>query len=98
MSADELRARVCIAPAHPSLAGHFPGDPVVPGVVLLDEVAAALERSGAGALRRLSAVKFLAPLRPGEDAELVLRRDAARVRFRIERAGTPILAGEGETA
>ena len=28
---------------HPSLPGHFPGAPLVPGVVILDEVIAALE-------------------------------------------------------
>ena len=27
---------------HPSLPGHFPGAPLVPGVVILDEVIAAL--------------------------------------------------------
>jgi 3-hydroxymyristoyl/3-hydroxydecanoyl-(acyl carrier protein) dehydratase len=82
---------------HPSLPGHFPGDPIVPGVVLLDRIAAAIERDG-GALRRILSVKFLAPLRPGEQAALTLQRDGARVRFRIERDGVAILGGEGELA
>ncbi len=83
--------------AHPSLAGHFPGDPIVPGVVLLDQVAARLERAGF-ALVKLSAVKFLAPLRPGEEAMLGFAGDATRLRFRIERDGTPILSGESVLA
>jgi 3-hydroxymyristoyl/3-hydroxydecanoyl-(acyl carrier protein) dehydratase len=95
---DSLRERIRIDADHPSLAGHFPGNPVVPGVVLLDCVAAALERQGAGALRRILAVKFLAPLLPAQDAEISATLTGARVRFRIERDGTPILSGEGELA
>lgn len=83
---------------HPSLVGHFPGNPVVPGVVLLDRIASALEQAGAGRLQRIRAVKFLAPLLPEELARMTLIRDGARVRFRIDRAGTPILAGEAELA
>lgn len=55
-----------VAANHPALPGHFPGNPVVPGVVLLDEVVVALEQQlGRGV--RLTAVpnaKFLSPLLP----------------------------------
>jgi 3-hydroxymyristoyl/3-hydroxydecanoyl-(acyl carrier protein) dehydratase len=82
---------------HPALPGHFPGNPIVPGVVLLDRVAAALEKSGAR-FARIGVVKFLTPLKPEENATLTIVRDGARVRFRVDRDGTPILRGEGELA
>jgi|PersoiStandDraft_1058852.scaffolds.fasta_scaffold215981_2 3-hydroxyacyl-[acyl-carrier-protein] dehydratase len=81
---------------HPSLPGHFPGQPVVPGVVLLDRIAAALEGAGAGRFKRIGVVKFLAPLLPEQDAELSATYDGARLSFHVERSGTPILKGEGE--
>ena len=50
---------------HPSLPGHFPGAPLVPGVVILDEVVAALgEWQQNSQLSGLWSVKFLAPLKP----------------------------------
>lgn len=96
MSDETLTAPVYIAPTHPSLAGHFPGRPVVPGVVLLDCVAAELQRVGAGHLRRIRALKFLAPLLPGERAQLTLVRNGEQVRFRIERDGVAILSGDAQ--
>lgn len=67
--------RVTIPADHPAFAGHFPGDPLLPGVVLLacaQEVLLATAQCGpwiaAGAV--LHAVKFLAPVRPGADLEV----------------------------
>jgi len=94
----DISETVRISAQHPSLPGHFPGNPVVPGVVLLDQIASALERAGAGRFARIAAVKFIAPLLPEQDAELHAHCDGARVRFRIERDGAPILSGEGELA
>jgi 3-hydroxyacyl-[acyl-carrier-protein] dehydratase len=94
---DEITEALRVPATHPSLPGHFPGNPIVPGVVLLDRVAAALEKNGAR-LARIGVVKFLTPLKPDEDATLAIARDGMRVTFRIERGGTPILRGEGELA
>jgi len=50
---------------HPSLPGHFPGTPVVPGVVILDEILAALLEWRQGFdLTGVRTVKFLVPLKP----------------------------------
>jgi len=50
---------------HPSLPGHFPGAPLVPGVVILDEVIATLiEWRQESQLTGIRLVKFLAPLQP----------------------------------
>jgi 3-hydroxyacyl-[acyl-carrier-protein] dehydratase len=56
-----------IEPSHPSIAGHFPGRPVVPGVVILDQAIALLERNLPGRhVVILRDVKFLSPVIPGD--------------------------------
>jgi 3-hydroxyacyl-[acyl-carrier-protein] dehydratase len=50
---------------HPSLPGHFPDAPIVPGVVILDEMLAALiEWRKNCQLTNIRTVKFLVPLKP----------------------------------
>jgi len=93
----EISETLRVPSTHPALPGHFPGNPIVPGVVLLDRVAAAIEKSGAR-LARIGVVKFMTPLKPDESATLAIVRDGPRVSFRIDRDGAPILRGEGELA
>jgi 3-hydroxyacyl-[acyl-carrier-protein] dehydratase len=87
---------VIIPADHPAIAGHFPGAPVVPGVMLLDEIVhSARHALGAptGCLT-LPRVKFHAPLRPGE--EFVARLEplgAASFKFTVRSGETLIASG-----
>ena len=57
---------------HPCLAGHFPGQPIVPAVLILDlscELLRQLE-PGLGSLREVRNAKFIRPVRPGETVRL----------------------------
>lgn len=88
--------RFCIPHDHPALAGHFPGHPVVPGVLVLDHVVAAIEaRIGAPLTPlRLPHVKFVSPLYPGEHADILLEQHGDGWRFRVLRDGMPVASGE----
>lgn len=90
-----------IAADHPCLPGHFPGNPLVPGVVILDRVVAALEaRHGLPGALRFPQVKFVQPLRPDETACVALEPlpgDTPRWRFRVERDGALLASGEVAT-
>lgn len=69
---------------HPALPGHFPGNPIVPGVVLLNYVCAAVRREAGENVRcsGFPSVKFLAPLLPGVPFSIELDFSAGnRVRF-----------------
>jgi len=82
-----LVTEACVNPEHPSLAGHFPGNPLVPGLVLLDEVLTAIQqRQPTFVPAILPAVKFLSPLRPGERFSIRLEPLAAGIEagFRFE--------------
>jgi len=89
-----------IDPSHPSLPGHFPGAPVVPGVLVLERVFAAIEAvHGPLGATRLPQVKFVQPLLPGERAEVELadvaiEGEAPRWRFRVLRGDTLVASGE----
>jgi 3-hydroxymyristoyl/3-hydroxydecanoyl-(acyl carrier protein) dehydratase len=90
------RRVLSIGPDHPSLPGHFPGHPVVPGVVMMEEVIETL-RDCLGrdlVITGLPAVKLSSPLRPGETVTVDIEPesdDTAGFICRVE--DRPVAAG-----
>lgn len=85
-----------IGAEHPALVGHFPGAPVVPGVLLLDEMVRAAEAQLAPASVhwRIGSAKFLKPVRPGET--LTLEHESlpnGSLRFFLARGGEAVAQG-----
>jgi 3-hydroxymyristoyl/3-hydroxydecanoyl-(acyl carrier protein) dehydratase len=85
---------------HPALPGHFPGEPLVPGVVILDEVLAALiEWRQDSQLTEIRMVKFLAPLPPEQAFTISLsakNERAAEINFCCRAADRVIVEGRLE--
>ncbi|UVE53705.1 acyl-CoA synthetase family protein [Burkholderia sp. EMB26] len=85
-----------IAADHPALPGHFPGHPVVPGVVLLDH---AIHMIGAAMNRplhawRLGSAKFLSPVAPGEPLDLAYDAAASgAIRFTVRTGSREVATG-----
>ncbi len=86
---------------HPAFPGHFPGQPLLPGVALLAEVIEAVLADAAlarrlGPVPRLANVKFLAPVRPGADIAIELDATGRGLRFALrDRSQGDRLAASG---
>jgi 3-hydroxyacyl-[acyl-carrier-protein] dehydratase len=74
-----------VPPDHPAFAGHFPGAPIVPGVVLLDEAMQAVEAACGMRLApgQIAAAKFLRPVGPGETLLIRYELDGKNLRLEI---------------
>lgn len=84
-----------VAAAHPALAGHFPGNPIVPGVLLLARVARAAGSLAGAPLEAIPVAKFHAPLYPGERFVIELERNRdATIAFRVRRGEVVVASGK----
>ena len=86
-----------VAAEHPALAGHFPGAPILPAVLLLDEIVCALDRDGSpqgGGHWQISTAKFVRPVRPGETLTFAHERlPNGSIRFSVLRGGQRVAHG-----
>jgi len=89
------RFPLLIPASHPALPGHFPGHPLVPGVLLLDAVIEAAQHwlRTPIQLRTLTQAKFIAPLLPDQAAQIELRRQGSGLRFSVTRGATTLAQG-----
>ena len=71
-----------ISKSHPSLAGHFPENPLVPGVVILEEVLRNVTKAYDNIkVKGFPSVKFLLPLKPEQKVNLIFRKNKNLINF-----------------
>ncbi len=87
----------CTVPLdHPAFAGHFPGAPILPGVVLLDLALQAITDARTIVLHHctINSIKFLSPVHPGEVLSIShSQMDHGAVRFDISTDNRKIASG-----
>ena len=85
-----------LRPDHPAAQGHFPGDPIIPGAVLLNETLQAIAAGLGASLApfRIASAKFLHPARPGDRLVIVFSHTApGEIQFTCRVAGKTVLTG-----
>lgn len=84
------------AAGHPTGVGHFPGNPIIPGALLLAEVLHCIEQTEGKRFSscNVKAAKFLYPARPGDSVEIEYSRSAqGTLEFQCAVGGTKVLSG-----
>jgi 3-hydroxymyristoyl/3-hydroxydecanoyl-(acyl carrier protein) dehydratase len=83
MSAPASPITICVAADHPVFPGHFPGRPIAPAALLLDEVMYALRAQRVSGWR-IEVVKFHHPVPPDLALQLQWRPEPrGRVSFQL---------------
>jgi len=81
---------------HPAAKGHFPGNPIIPGAVLLSETLQVIEASAGMSRWRVQRVsaKFLHPARPGNRVRIEFSETAAgAIKFACAVGQTTVMTG-----
>ncbi|WP_324567560.1 AMP-binding protein [Ottowia sp.] len=83
VASHELKYGFMVPLDHPSIKGHFPNHPVVPGVLVLDKALEPLLKCSGRWVVQLKRVKFIAQLQPDQFAHVEIKIHERTARFRV---------------
>ena len=102
----ERKSTLHVAPNHPAFAGHFPDQPIMPGVVLLDaaihaalqmlDLPTTMDEQGQRieTICQIDSAKFFSPVGPGEALTIALSTAASgNTRFDIASGSRKVATG-----
>ena len=84
-------------PDHPAAEGHFPGNPIIPGAVLLSEILRAMQNELGLSLSsvQIKSAKFFYPVRPGDRVRIeCLRSPSGDIKFNCVVEEKTVLNGQ----
>jgi 3-hydroxyacyl-[acyl-carrier-protein] dehydratase len=84
------------AATHPAAEGHFPGDPIIPGAVLLSDTLSAIADHLGIILHpcEIRSAKFFRPVRPGETLRIEFSPTAGQIKFVCRVEANTVLSGQ----
>lgn len=93
-----MRAIVTTDDTSPWFSGHFPGDPILPGIAQVAMVSEIIARwrQQSGSVKHLSRIKFRRPTRPGEPLTVEVctaTRQPDTYQFLITTGEEPVCSG-----
>lgn len=104
-----VEARTVFDEPHPMFAGHFPGNPIVPGVILTEALAQAAGIAAASGcpetarplflLSAIRTMKFFQAVRPGDQIDLSAEKIGATetlLQFKVRATVNGAVAAEGQ--
>ncbi len=99
-NAFSIEACLNFGPEFPAFQGHFPGNPILPGIIQLASVRILAARflSCSLAASTLSNIKFRDMIRPGQSVKVNLfgqeKNGGWKVRFEISSSEAPVASGD----
>lgn len=96
MSSQDILFNLNVPDAHPCYAGHFSGNPIAPGAVLLTWFECELVKRNVGQIKTIKQVKFYRPATPGLKLACQVTLKGSQLKFAVMHETEILFSGSAE--